>query len=81
MFLEVAKAQLFIGAKTEFFDDTKLIILILQNSAKCIAIQILVIPKLNGRKDFILRGFICDVFGLSKDLPVQSKYLKHTSKV
>ena len=41
-------------------------------SAKCIATQILVNAKLNGRNDFILRGFICDVIRLSKELPVQS---------
>ena len=42
------------------------------SSAKCIAIQILVLAKLNGRKDFILRGFIWDIIRLSKELPVQS---------
>ena len=41
-------------------------------SVKYIATQILVIAKLNGRKDFILRGFICDIIYLSKELPVQS---------
>ena len=30
-------------------------------SAKRIATQILAIAKLNGRKDFILRGFVCDI--------------------
>ena len=42
------------------------------SSAKCIATQILVIAKVNRRKDFILRGFICDIIRLSKELPVQS---------
>ena len=46
--------------------------ILVPSSAKCIAIQILVITKLNGRKDFILRGFICDVICLSKELPIQS---------
>ena len=55
--------------------------ILVPSSAKCIAIQILVIAKLNGRKDFILRGFICDVLRLSKELPVQSKNLKHKKKV
>ena len=48
--------------------------ILLPSSAKCIAIiQILVIAKLNGRKDFILRGFICDIVRFSKELPDQSK--------
>ena len=55
--------------------------ILVPSSAKCIARQILVIAKLNGRKDFILRGFICDVLRLSKELPVQSKNLKHKKKV
>ena len=42
------------------------------SSAKRIATQILVIAKLNGRKDFILRVFVCDIIGASKELPVQS---------
>ena len=41
-------------------------------SAKCITTQVLVIAKLNGRKYFILRGFICDIIRPSKELPVQS---------
>ena len=41
-------------------------------SAKCIVPQILVIAKLNGRKDFILGGFIYDIICPSKELPVQS---------
>ena len=42
------------------------------SSAKRIATQILVIAKLNGRKDFILRVFVCDIIRPSKELPVQS---------
>ena len=34
--------------------------------------QILVLAKLNGKKDFILRGFVCDIIRPSKELPVQS---------
>ena len=37
-----------------------------------IVTQIVVISKLNGRKDFILRDFVWDVIGPSKELPVQS---------
>ena len=39
--------------------------------AKRIVKQILVIAKLNGRKDFILRVFVCDIIHLSKELPVK----------
>ena len=46
--------------------------ILVPSSAKCIATQILVIAKLNGRKDFILRGFIGDIICPSKELPVQS---------
>ena len=41
-------------------------------SAKHIAAQILVIAKLNGKKDFILIAFLCDIIRPSKELPVQS---------
>ena len=41
-------------------------------SVKHIATQILVIAKLNEREDFILRGFVCDVIRLYKELHVQS---------
>ena len=41
-------------------------------SSKRIATQILVIGKLNGRKDFILRGFVGDIIRPSKELPPQS---------
>ena len=42
------------------------------SSAKRIATEVLVIAKLNGRKDFILRVFVCDIIHRSKELPVQS---------
>ena len=42
------------------------------SSAMRIATQILVIPKLNGRKYFILGDFVCDVISTSNELPVQS---------
>ena len=42
------------------------------SSAKRIATQILVIEKLNGRKDFTLRGLICDIIRPRKELPAQS---------
>ena len=46
--------------------------ILVPSSAKRIAIHILVIAKLNGRKFLILRGFVCDTIRLSKELPVQS---------
>ena len=39
-------------------------------SAKRIATQMLVTEKLNGRKDFVLRGFVYDIRP-SKKLPLQ----------
>ena len=41
-------------------------------SAKRIATQILVIAQLNGRKDFMLTVFVCDIISPSKELYVQS---------
>ena len=55
--------------------------ILVPSSAKRIAIKMLVIEELNGRKDFILRGFACDIIRHSKDLPVQSKLLKHKNNV
>ena len=46
--------------------------ILVPSSAKRIATQILVIAKLNGRKYFILRVFVCDIIHRSKELPVQS---------
>ena len=46
--------------------------ILVSSSAKRIAAQIVVITKLNGRKDFILRVFVCDITRPSKKLPVQS---------
>ena len=40
------------------------------SSAKRIATQIVVIAKLNGRKDLILRGFVYDIIRPSKELSV-----------
>ena len=37
--------------------------------------------ELNGRKDFILRGFVCDIIRPNKELPVQIKLLKQKNKV
>ena len=42
------------------------------SSAKRIATQISVIAKLNTRKHFILRGFVCDIMRPSYELHVQS---------
>ena len=50
-------------------------------SAKRIATQILVIAKLNGRKDLVLRGYVYDVILLSKQLSVQSLKMKLKNKV
>ena len=44
--------------------------ILVASSAKRIATQILVIAKLNGRKDFILRGFVYNIIRLYKELPV-----------
>ena len=46
--------------------------ILVPSSAKRIAIQILVIAKLYRRKDFILRGFVCDMIRPYKELHVQS---------
>ena len=46
--------------------------ILVPSSAKRIATQILVTSKLNQRKDFILRVFVCDIIRPSKELPVQS---------
>ena len=46
--------------------------ILVPSSAKRITTLILVIAKLNGRKDFILRGFVCDIIRPSNELPVQS---------
>ena len=42
-------------------------------SAKSIATQTLVIAKLNGREDFIFRGFACDIIRPHKELGNCSK--------
>ena len=41
------------------------------SSANRIATQILVTANLNGRKDFIFRGFVCDIIR-RKELLVQT---------
>ena len=46
--------------------------ILVPSPAKHIATQILIIAKLNGRKDFILRVFVCDIIRPKKELPVQS---------
>ena len=46
--------------------------ILVPSSAKRIATQILVIAKLNGREDFILRVFVYHIIRPSKELPVQS---------
>ena len=46
--------------------------ILIPSSAKRIATQMLETEKLNGRKDFVLRSFVCDIIRPSKKLPVQS---------
>ena len=46
--------------------------ILVPSSAKRIATQVVVTAKLNGRKDFILRGFVCHIIRPSKESPVQS---------
>ena len=46
--------------------------ILVPSSAKRIVTEILVITRLNERKDFILRDFVCDIILLSKELLVQS---------
>ena len=46
--------------------------ILVPSSVKRIATQILVITKLNGKKGPILRGFVCDIMCLSKELAAQS---------
>ena len=46
--------------------------ILVPSSAKRILTQILVITKLDGRKYFILIGFVYDIIHRYKDLPVQS---------
>ena len=47
-------------------------LILILSSTKRIVWQILVIAKLNGRKDFILKVFVCEIIRPSKELPVQS---------
>ena len=46
--------------------------ILVPSSAKRIATQILIIAKSNGRKNFMLKVFFCDIIRPSKELPVQS---------
>ena len=50
--------------------------ILVPSSVKGIATQILVIAKLNQRKDFVLRVFVCDIIRPSKKLLVQSSNLR-----
>ena len=45
--------------------------ILVSSSVKCIAVPILAIAKLNGKK-IILGGFVCDTIHPFKELPVQS---------
>ena len=55
--------------------------ILVPSSAKRNATKILVIGKLNGRKDFIFTGFACDIICPNEQLPDQSYQLKHRNKV
>ena len=46
--------------------------ILVPSSAKRIATQILIIAKLNGRKDFTLKVFVCGIIRPSQEFPVQS---------
>ena len=46
--------------------------ILVPSSAKRMAAQNVVIAKLNGRKNFILGGFVWDIIRPSKELLVQS---------
>ena len=46
--------------------------ILVPSSGKRIASEILEIEKLNGKEDFILRGFVCDIIRPYKELPVES---------
>ena len=46
--------------------------ILVPSSATCITAEILVIAKLNGTADFVVRGFVCAIICPSKELPVQS---------
>ena len=54
--------------------------ILVPSSVKRIATQILVTAKLNGRKYFVLRGFVSDIILPSKELSVQSQQLKDKNK-
>ena len=45
--------------------------ILVPSSVKRIATQIVVIANLNGKEDFILKVFVCDIIHRSKELPVQ----------
>ena len=55
--------------------------ILVPSSAKRITTQMLVIQKLDPTKDFVLRGFVCDIIRPSKELPVQRYLLKHKNKM
>ena len=46
--------------------------ILVPSSAKRIATQILVIAKLNARKNFLLRDFVFNIICPYKELPIQS---------
>ena len=71
--MELALKKLCLANPLKLGDSQNCMLSILvPSSAKRIGTQTVVVAKLNGRKDFILRGFVCDIIRTSKELPVQS---------
>ena len=71
--MELALKKLCLANPLKLGDSQNYMLSILvPSSAKHIGTQTVVVAKLNGRKDFILRGFVCDIIRTSKELPVQS---------
>ena len=56
-------------------------LVLIPSSAKRIAKHILVIAKLNGTKDIVLRGCAYDMIFPRKQLSIQNLQLKHKNKV
>ena len=62
-----SQSKLILGDSWNYMPST-----LVPSSAKRITTQILVIAKLNGREDFILRVIVCDIIRPSEELTVQS---------
>ena len=62
-----SQSKLILGDSRNYMPST-----LVPSSAKRITTQILVIAKLNGREDLILRVIVCDIIRPSKESTVQS---------